>query len=88
MAGILRVIWLAVNVATNGVNGRIGNKTWGKCECCARMETSTEDVCWLKISEIWKPRFSSTSYIRSVDFVNQIRILCYDILSEKTSLVI
>ena len=60
MAGILRVIWLAVNVSTNGVNGRIGNKTWGKCECCARMETSIEDVCWLEIPEICKP---STSYL-------------------------
>ena len=26
--------------ATNDVDGRIGNKTWCKCECCALMETS------------------------------------------------
>ena len=31
-------------VATNGVNGRIGNKTWCKCECCAPMETSIEGI--------------------------------------------
>ena len=49
------------DVATNGVNGRIGYKTWCKCECCAPMETSIEGVCCLEISEICKPRFSSTS---------------------------
>ena len=32
------------DVATNGVNGRIGNKTWCKYECCAPMETSIEGV--------------------------------------------
>ena len=49
------------DVATNAVNGKIGNKTWCKCECCAPMETSIEDVCWLETPEIFKPRFSSTS---------------------------
>ena len=48
------------DVATNDVNGRIGNKTWCKCECCAPMETSVEDVCCLEIPEICQPRFSST----------------------------
>ena len=33
------------NAATNDVDGRIGNKTWCKCECCAPMETSKESVC-------------------------------------------
>ena len=45
----------------NGVNGRIGYKTWCKCECCAPMETRIEGVCCLEISEICEPRFSSTS---------------------------
>ena len=49
------------DVTTNGVNGRIGYKTWWKCECCAPMETSIEGVCCLEIPEICKPRFSSTS---------------------------
>ena len=48
------------NVTTNGVNGRIDNKTWCKCACCAPMETSIEGVCCLEIPEICKPRFSST----------------------------
>ena len=33
------------NAATNDVDGRIDNKTWCKCECCAPMETSKESVC-------------------------------------------
>ena len=37
------------NAATNDVDGRIGNKTWCKCECCAPMETSIESVCCLEI---------------------------------------
>ena len=45
---------------TNGVNGRIDNKTWCKCECCAPMGTSI-GVCCLEIPEICKPRFSSAS---------------------------
>ena len=32
------------NIATNDVDGRIGNKTWCKCECCAPMQTSIESV--------------------------------------------
>ena len=32
------------NAATNDVDGRIGNKTWCKCECCAPMQTSIESV--------------------------------------------
>ena len=44
-------------VATNGVDGRICNKTW--CEYCAPMETSIKCVCWLEIPEISKPRLSS-----------------------------
>ena len=36
------------DVAANGVNGRIGNKTWCKCECCALTETSIEGVCCLE----------------------------------------
>ena len=43
------------------MNGRIGYKTWCKCECCAPMETSIEGVCCLEIPEICKPRFSSIS---------------------------
>ena len=48
------------DVATNGVNGRISNEFWYKCECCVQMETSTEVVCCLEIPEICNPRFSST----------------------------
>ena len=72
------------DVATNGVNGRIGNKFWCKCECCVPMETST-GVCCLEIPEIGKPRFSSASclYVFRSD-----HILRYDILGEKASLVI
>ena len=51
------------DVATNGLNGRIGNKTCCKCERGARMETSIEVVCCLEIPEICKPIFSSTSYL-------------------------
>ena len=46
--------------ATNDVDGRIGNKTWCNCECCAPMETNIESVCCLEILEICKPRFSGT----------------------------
>ena len=28
------------DAATNDVDGRIGNETWCKCECCAPMEKS------------------------------------------------
>ena len=49
------------DVATNGVNGRIGNKTRCKCECCAPMETSIEGVSCLEIPQICKRRFLSTS---------------------------
>ena len=45
------------NATTNDVDGRIGNKTWCKCECCVPMETSIESNCCL-IPEICKPRFS------------------------------
>ena len=48
------------NAATNDMDGRTGNKTWCKCECCAPMETSVESVCCLEIPEICKPRFSGT----------------------------
>ena len=48
-------------------------KTWGKCECCAPMETSIEGACCLH--RVWT-------------FVDQIHILCYDSLGEKTSLVV
>ena len=48
------------NAATNDVDGRIGNKTWCKCECCASVETNIESVCCLEILEICKPRFSGT----------------------------
>ena len=48
------------DVATNGVNGRTGNKTWCKCECCTPVETST-GVCCLEIPEICKRRFLSIS---------------------------
>ena len=41
--------------ATNDVDGRIGNKTWCKCECCAPMETNIESACCLEILEICKP---------------------------------
>ena len=46
------------NAATNDVDGRIGNETWCKCECCAPTETSIESVCCQEIPEICKPRFS------------------------------
>ena len=47
------------DVATNGVNGRIGSNAWCKCECCALMESNIEGICCLEIPEICKPRFSS-----------------------------
>ena len=28
------------DIATNGVNGRFGYKTWCKCECCALVDTN------------------------------------------------
>ena len=49
------------DVATNGVYGRTGNKTWCKYECCTPMETSIESACCLEIPEICKPRFLSIS---------------------------
>ena len=49
------------DVVTNGVNGTISNKTWGKCECCTPMETSIEGVYCLEIPQICKSKFSSTS---------------------------
>ena len=49
------------DVATNVVDGRIGNKTWCKCECCVPMETSIKGVRSLEIPEICKPKFSSAS---------------------------
>ena len=45
------------DVATNGVNCRIGNKTWCKCEYCTSVETSIDSVCCLKIPDICKSRF-------------------------------
>ena len=48
------------DVTTNGVNGRIGNKIWCKCQCYVPMETSKEGVCCLEITEICERRFSST----------------------------
>ena len=47
----------SINAATNDMGGRIGNKTWCKCECCVSMETSIESVCCLEIPEISKLRF-------------------------------
>ena len=48
------------NAVTNDVDGRIGNKTWCKCECCAPMETMIESVFCLEIPETCKPRFLGT----------------------------
>ena len=48
------------NAVTNDVDGRIGNKTWCKCEFCAPMETMIESVFCLKIPETCKPRFLGT----------------------------
>ena len=47
------------DAATIGMDGRIDNKTWWKCKCCASMETSTKGSCCLEIVEICKPKFSS-----------------------------
>ena len=73
------------DVATNGVNGRIGNKTWCKCECRAPMETSIEGVCCLEFL-----RFASQDFQvhRVWTFVDQIHISHYKILGENTSLII
>ena len=30
----------SINAAANDADGRMGNKTWCKCKCCATMETS------------------------------------------------
>ena len=70
------------NAATNDVDGRIGNKTWCKCECCAPLETSIESVCCLETPEICKPRFSGTYVCRSG------HVLFRDILCEKNPLTI
>ena len=51
----------STDLATNGVNGRIDNKTWCKCEWCAPMGTIREGVYCLEIPDICKPRFLSTS---------------------------
>ena len=48
------------NAATNDVDGRTGNKTWCKCECCVPVETSIESVCCLEIPEVCKSRFPGT----------------------------
>ena len=48
------------NAATKDVDGRIGNKTWCKCECCTPLETSIESICCLEIPEIYKPGFLVT----------------------------
>ena len=48
------------DIATNTMNGRIGSKSWCKCECCTLMETSIEGVSCLEMSVISKPRFLST----------------------------
>ena len=73
------------NIATNDVDGRIGNKTWCKCECCAPMETSIESVCCLEIPDICKPRFSGTLclYVCRSD-----PYFFHDILCEKNPLTI
>ena len=60
MAEILSDLANSSNAATNDVDGRIGNKTWCKCECSAPMETNIESVCCLEIPKICKPRFSGT----------------------------
>ena len=73
------------NAATNDVDGRIGNETWCKCECCAPMEASIESVCCLEIPEICKPRFSGALCLY---VSNQIHILFHDILREKNPLTI
>ena len=70
---------------TNDADGRIVNKTWCKCECCAPMETSIEKVCYLEIYEIYKPRFSGTLCLyvcRSNPHFIQ------DIMCEKTPLTV
>ena len=51
----------STDLATNGVNARIDNKTWCKCEWCAPMGTIREGVYCLEIPDICKPRFLSTS---------------------------
>ena len=48
------------DAATNDVDGRIGNKTWCKCEWCNLMKISIESACCLEIPEICKTRFSGT----------------------------
>ena len=47
-----------INAATNDVDGRIGNRTWCKCQCCPLMETSIDSVYSLEFPEFCKPRFS------------------------------
>ena len=53
------------DTATNGVDGRISNNTWCKCESCAPMETSIGGVCCLEKRETCRPRVSdrSCSYV-------------------------
>ena len=73
------------DLAENAINGRMGHKTWCKSECCAPIETSIEIVYWLEI-----PGYENQDFqVHCVcTFLDQIHIFCYDILGEKTSLVI
>ena len=62
MAEILWVIWPAAMIEPQMVwMVGISNKTWCKYKYWVPMETSMEGFCCLKIIEICKPRFSSTS---------------------------
>ena len=68
------------DVVTNVVDGRTGNKTWCKCECCAPMvffpQKFLRFACQVfQVYRVWT-------------FVDQIRILWYDFQGEKTFLVI
>ena len=55
----LSVIWQATMMQPQLVWMVELTTTWGKCECCAPMETSTKGFCCLEIVEICKPKFSS-----------------------------
>ena len=74
-----------INVATNDMGGRIGNKTWCICECCASMETSIESVCCLEILRFLSQDFQVCCVCK---FVDQIHILLYNILYKKNQLSI
>ena len=68
----------------NDVDGRIGYKTWCKYECYTPIETTQNVSVAQKLLRLVSQDFMVR---RVCTFLDQIDILCYDILCDKTSLV-